>query len=88
MKRNAQSTLYFSAYPLKALQDEASAKSPETQSPYLKAILSGKTRSSSRVRVSPMINPYKKSALPAIAQESKLTKDIELTQKEWFNNYE
>jgi hypothetical protein len=52
MKRNAQSTLYFSAYPLKALQDEASAKSAETQSPYLKAILSGKTRSLSRVRVS------------------------------------
>jgi hypothetical protein len=92
MKRNAQSTFYFSAYPLKALQDEASAKPSQTlsqtQSPYLKAILSGKTRTLSRVRVFPMINPYRKNMLPVIPDENKLIKDIELVEKEWFNNYE
>jgi hypothetical protein len=88
MKRDANSTLYFSAYPLKALTNGASAKSSTDQSPYLKAILSGKTRTLSRVRVFPMINPYRKSSIPVIPEASKLPKDIELTEKEWFNNYE
>jgi hypothetical protein len=88
MKSNVQSTLYFSAYPLKALRDKASAKPSSTQSPYLKAILSGKTRTLSRVRVFPMVNPYRRSSVPVIPDASKLPKDIELTEKEWFNNYE
>ena len=88
MKSNAQSTFYFSAYPLKALRKEASAKPSSTQSPYLKAILSGKTRTLSRVRVFPMVNPYRRSSVPVIPEASKLPKDIELTEKEWFNNYE
>jgi hypothetical protein len=88
MKSNDHPSFYFSAYPLKALTNEASAKSSSNQSPYLKAILSGKTRTLSRVRVFPMINPYRKSSIPAIPETSKLPKDIELTEKEWFNNYE
>ena len=88
MKRNARSTPYFSAYPLKALQDEASAKSSQTESPYLKLVLSGKTKTLSRVRVFPMVNPYRKNMLPVIPDENKLIKDIELVEKEWFNNYE
>jgi hypothetical protein len=88
MKSNDHPSFYFSAYPLKALTNEASAKPSSNQSPYLKAILSGKTRTLSRVRVFPMINPYRKSSIPVILETSKLPKDIELTEKEWFNNYE
>ena len=97
MKSNAEPSIYFSAYPLKAISPEpAKEVTKDERSPYLKAILSGKTRVLSRVRVFPMANPYPKS--PAVAsrvnlsesikKESKLPKDIELTQKEWFNNYE
>jgi len=88
MKGNDHPSLYFSAYPLKAVNQEASAKPSSGQSPYLKAVLSGKTRSMSRVRVFPMINPYKQSALSAPKAAGKLPNDIALTEKEWFNNYE
>jgi hypothetical protein len=50
MKSTAQSTLYFSAYPLKAIT--ASASSSDNESPYLKAVLAGnKTTRASRIRV-------------------------------------
>lgn len=88
MKSNVNSTPYFSAYPLKALTGQSSEIPASNHSPYLKAILSGKTRTLSRVRVLPMINPYRKSSVPVIAETSELPNDIELSQKEWFNNYE
>ena len=85
MKSNKQSSLYFSAYPLKAIKESSSE-----QSPFLKAILSGKTRTLSRIRVSPMLNPYKVSSKPAGTKTGKVrvNKDIEPTGNEWFNNYE
>lgn len=85
MKSNKQSSLYFSAYPLKAIKESSSE-----QSPFLKAILSGKTRTLSRIRVSPMLNPYKVPSKPVSAKPEKLkvNKDIEPTGNEWFNNYE
>jgi hypothetical protein len=88
MKSNAHPVPYFSAYPLKALNAE-----PKTaqQSPYLKAVLSGKSKPISRVRVLPMINPYKQpvSQQKRVApHKTNLPKDIELSQKEWYNNYE
>ena len=89
MKSNIHSSPYFSAYPLKALNQEPSAKPSNKQSPFLKAILSGKTRTISRIRVLPLANPYKqKTTTPVRIKDSKLPKDIELTEKEWFNNYE
>lgn len=88
MKSNSQPSLYFSAYPLKALNQETSAKPSNGQSPFLKAILSGKTRTMSRVRVFPLTNPYKQSTVLIAVKNSKLPNDIELTEKEWFNNYE
>ena len=86
MKSSVHTPLYFSAYPLKAVE-ASEAKSEHTTSPYLKAILCGKTRTLSRVRVMPMINPYK-AKLPVIVRTSVLPNDIELTEKEWYNNYE
>jgi hypothetical protein len=84
MKSNASPSLYFSAYPLKAA---AAEQQGTISSPYLKAILCGKTRTLSRVRVMPMINPYKEVKQP-LRLKSNLPNDIELTEKEWYNNYE
>ncbi len=77
----------FSAYPLRAIKDPSSADK-QPGSPYLKALLSGKTQSNSRVRVLPMVNPYTKQFKPSPFEQEKLPKDIELVQKNWFNNYE
>ena len=88
MKSRPRSPFYFSAYPLKALNAEAAAKQTTDHSPYLKSVLSAKTRTSSRIRVFPMINPYGKKTITLTPDTSELQKDIELAQKEWFNNYE
>ena len=82
--KNNKPSLYFSAYPLKAINQQSSSE----QSPYLKAVLSGKTRTLSRVRVAPMINPYKATTKPVIPENEKLPKDVEHTEKDWFKNYE
>ena len=83
--KNNKPALYFSAYPLKAIKESSSSE----QSPFLKAILSGKTRTLSRVRVSPMLNPYKKTLKPsAPIKPVNEKKDVEPGGNEWFNNYE
>jgi hypothetical protein len=87
MKRIAKPSLYFSAYPLKAIK-EPSLSDKQPDSPFLKALLSGKTKTSSRVRVFPMKNPYEGQINPAPFAADKLPKDIELTEKDWFKNYE
>lgn len=87
MKRNAKPCFYFSAYPLKAIK-EPSSSDKQPDSPFLKTLLSGKTKTSSRVRVFPMLNPYKGPVTPAPFEADKLPKDIELTEKDWFKNYE
>ena len=46
MKNNNQPSLYFSPHAMKAQKQEPPAKH-SFQSPYLRAVLSGKTRSSS-----------------------------------------
>ena len=86
MKSSAHESLYFSAYPLKAITKKASSGNEESQSPYLKSILSGKSRSISRVRVFPMANPYAQKLI--IKPRVKPAKNVEPPGKEWFNNYE
>ena len=44
MKSNNQPSFYFSPHSLKALKQEPTAQ-PSSQSPYLRAVLSGKNRS-------------------------------------------
>lgn len=96
MKGIATPTIYFSAYSLKnAEQKTSSSNEPSKSSPYLRALLAGRSRSSSKVRVFPMINPYReKDARPVLSrpaiirQMNHLPEDIELTEKRWFNNYE
>ncbi|HEX7905392.1 MAG TPA: hypothetical protein VF487_16075 [Chitinophagaceae bacterium] len=88
MKSNHHQPFYFSAYPLKAIPK--SSESTANQSPYLRSILaagsSSNIRTSSRVRVFPMTNPYKASE--GTARKARLSKNIEATGDEWFNHYE
>jgi hypothetical protein len=86
MNSIATPSFYFSAYPLKVIKESATDKEPG--SPYLKALLAGKTKTRSRGRVLPMINPYNKQFMPVPPEADKLPKDIELTEKDWFKNYE
>ena len=86
MKSIDRPSFYFSAYPLKVIKEAAADKEPG--SPYLKALLSGRTKTSKRAKVLPMINPYTKQFRPAPLEADKLPKDMELTEKNWFNNYE
>jgi hypothetical protein len=87
MKSTAQSSLYFSAYPLKAIPATAAAVN---ESPYLKAVLAGGnkiTTRASRIRVYPMANPYPKISAMPLNRVSPV-KDVESSDKEWFNHYE
>ncbi|MDP4263940.1 MAG: hypothetical protein Q8941_15540 [Bacteroidota bacterium] len=86
MKSIVKPSFYFSAYPLKAIK-EPGAPDKQPQSPYLRALLSGKTKTGNRARVFPMINPYNERFKPS-PRPDKLAKDIGLTEKDWFKNYE
>ena len=98
MKGLAKNPIYFSAYPLKAVELLPASENPKSssQSPYLRSLLSGRAKSTNRVRVFPMVNPYKnpyKETVPAavttrINSANKVPADIELTEKRWFHNYE
>ncbi|HTD93183.1 MAG TPA: hypothetical protein VK644_05205 [Chitinophagaceae bacterium] len=86
MRSIAKQSLYFSAYPLKALE-QAAAKSVETvQSPYLRSLLSGKTMT--RLRISPMANPYPVGTGKSLTLRPTLSNTKEPEGKEWFNHYE
>ena len=84
MKSNAQPR-YFSAYPLKAIQQ---ADNRNTTSPYLKAVLEGTPgfTNPGRIRVLPMSNPYPGKSLST--RRLKLRADIETSDNGWFGNYE
>jgi hypothetical protein len=95
MKENAKPSVYFSAYPLKAVG--ANASTEKTGSPYLRAILSAKPKpkSASRAQVFPMINPYKnpygETSNPVslrLAHGNRVPAKAEPAEKQWFNNYE
>ena len=95
MKGLAKNPIYFSAYPLKAVEPTATTNQKSSQSPYLRSLLSARSRTTSRARVFPMVNPYKnpyKEKAPALSiriqSVNKVPEDIELTEKRWFHNYE
>ena len=88
MKAVAKQTTYISAYPLKVLQQAASHSTETNQSPYLKALISGNARSATtRIRVSPMVNPYKVQVKP-LAVRPAPKDDKSSGNNEWFNHYE
>jgi hypothetical protein len=49
MKSKRQPLSYFSAYPVKSVEKETSSQSANRQSPYLKAILTGKIEQTGRI---------------------------------------
>jgi len=84
MKSSAKQPLYFSAYPLKAIGSAA----PAGPSPYLRSILSGKSKQAGRGRIFPMANPYAlKNAMPA-PRRMKPAKGVEGSGAEWYHHYE
>ncbi|MBC7948308.1 MAG: hypothetical protein H7Y42_10545 [Chitinophagaceae bacterium] len=85
MKNNAKSSLYFSAYPLKAIK---APEVSEPENPYLQSLLSGKKKTAGRLRVMPMANPYNTPFKRASFDLGLLPADIELFDKGWFRNYE
>jgi len=78
MKSNAHATPYFSAYPLKALNLPAPASNGHTNIQPKRVI--------SRLRVLPMINPYKEKRVSI--NKIKLPENIQPAGDNWFNNYE
>ena len=88
MKSIVKPSFYFSAYPLRVIKDQAA---PERQpgSPYLRALLSGKSKPRvTRARVLPLVSAHSTKFKPTVSENGKLPKDIELTEKGWFKNYE
>ncbi len=87
MKSAAKSSpLYYSAYPLKVLE-QAAASAEGRQYPHLKAVLSAKTKTLTRMRVSPMVDPYRKK-LDITTLRPAPSKTMEPEGREWFNHYE
>jgi hypothetical protein len=85
MKSSAQSSLYFSAYPLKAL------KLPEAeQSSYLhiSSKATDKKRFNSRLFVMPMADPYREEESNEAIERTNHSDKIQSFDAEWFNNYE
>ncbi len=61
MNTDTKAFFRLSAYRLKTFDQAVSSSKETNQSPYLKAVLSGKVTTPSRIRVSPMMNPYAKN---------------------------
>jgi hypothetical protein len=87
MKNNMKPSFYYSAYPLKAIEQAVVAAKNGEPSPKLKALLSDNVKTKSRIRTHPMANPYK-SMLRALTPRFRKAKDIEPDGKDWFTNYE
>lgn len=86
MKSTAKAPLYFSAYPLKAIESKVPEASAQPQSPYLRSLLAGNKKSST-LRVYPMANPYKDHAEPVELRRQPATAQNS-DNNEWFKNYE
>ena len=88
MKNNMKPSFYYSAYPLKAIEQAVVAAKNGEPSPKLKALLSAEeTKPKSRIRIHPMAHSYK-SMLKALRPRVRKPKDIEPDGKDWFRNYE
>ena len=88
MKAVAKQTSYISAYPLKVLE-RAMAEAPETpNSGHLKALLTKRTSSPARIRVAPMINPYKVEVNSLPIRPVAPANHQEPIGNDWFKQYE
>jgi len=86
MKNAAHPSLFFLANPLKAVQAEPAAAAEDNyQTPYLRSILSAKSAPSRVYSLRSIREKFVSTVRPFI---STLPKDVELSEKNWFNNYE
>jgi hypothetical protein len=87
MKNAAYPSLFFLANPLKAVQAEpaAAAADDNYQTPYLRSILSAKSAPHKVYSLRNIRDIFVSSVRPFV---STLPKDVELSEKDWFNNYE
>jgi hypothetical protein len=76
MKSHLKTTPYFSAYPLKAIKPSSPSSEQKPSTP--KKIIS-------RLRVMPMVNPYREKVMGI--KKPKLN-DILPNDIGWFNSYE
>ena len=86
MKTPGQPNFYFSAYPLKVLNQQE----PERKS-YLHIITkpSGKKKYSEGLKVLPMVNPYSAKDEARLSQNLNNYKDnVEERDSDWFASYE
>jgi hypothetical protein len=86
MKTPGQPNFYFSAYPLKVLNQ----KEPEKKS-YLHIITksTGKKKYSEGLKVLPMVNPYSAKDEARLSQNLNDYKDnVEERDSDWFASYE
>lgn len=90
MRSVAKQSPYFSAYPLKVLEEAATKAGDQHQSPYLKAVSSGATQTPTRIRISPMVNPYpdRYKSVKSLPLRPTSSKGKEPEGREWFNHYE
>ncbi len=84
-------TSYISAYPLKTLeQARAEATEPanrDEESAYLKELLDSKAKSMSRIRISPMSNPYKAPVNDPVSRMAIPSEGLNSGKKGWFNQF-
>jgi hypothetical protein len=85
MKNNTKPSFYYSAYPLKTI--EQAALEQGEKSPHLKALLSSNTKPANRIRIYPMTNPYKSKNKVSTPRPG-MAKNVEPDGKDWFHNYE
>jgi len=82
---SAQSKLYFSAYPLKAVTDSSPDPAAENSALHI----TNNTKAIGRIRVHPMTNPYKKNVKPTPRiKPSNTHEDLNENKNGWYGNYE
>lgn len=85
MKSTAHPSLFFLANPLKAVQAEPASSADNYQTPYLRSILSAKSAPSRVYSLRSIRDIFVSTVRPFV---SALPNDIEVSEKDWFNNYE
>lgn len=87
MKNKVHHSLFFLSNPLKVAEAEPASASSEKkyQTPYLKALLTSRKPSAKVYSINGISNMINKSVKRFV---SKIPKNIETSEKEWFNNYE
>jgi hypothetical protein len=87
MKNNIKPSFYYSAYPLKAIEQAVLAAKNGEPSPKLRALFSETPQTKRRIRVHSMMNSYK-SVLKVLTPRFRKVKEIEPLGRDWFVNYE